>query len=106
MALVPAGYLTVGQIADKIESAKLKLGPEVVQLRYSIEPDTTGDPAVYFRITLRDIPSNQPAFAQTTRQIASTLREELKPYDDWGLIPYFAFRNASEQARMQDPMWA
>jgi hypothetical protein len=35
--------------------------------------------------------------AEVTGRITGTLFEELHPYENWGLVPYFAFRSFSEE---------
>ena len=110
MAAYPAGYVSPEQIASEIERAKQKLGPEVIRVKYTVEEDTSGEPAIYFRITLTDSafgtrPSTE-AVGRTTGKIREILFDELRPNENWGLQPYFRFRSESEQATMHDPEWA
>jgi hypothetical protein len=88
-----------------VAEAVSKLGKEVVRVRYRIRPDTTGDPAIYFRILLTDAASQWATLGEVTRNITNTL-EAINPYETWGLIPYFNFRSESEQAMRFDPEWA
>jgi hypothetical protein len=29
----------------------------------------------------------------------------MRPYENWGLLPYFSFRSKSEQEKRNDPEW-
>lgn len=92
------------EIAGDVERAKQKLGPEVVRLRYDIGEDTSGEPAIHFRIVLADYAICEDTLAKVTNQITTTLLDELEPYDR-GLRLYTSFRGQSEQAGLNDPAW-
>jgi hypothetical protein len=82
-----------------------KLGDEVVRVRHSIGEDTSGESSIFFRITLSDSAVQEATLADVTGRIATILFEELRPYENWGLIPYFSFRGNSEQVLRNDPEW-
>lgn len=104
--VVPRGFVHQSELAADVERAKGKLGPDVVRLRHSISDDASGEPAIYFRIVLSDAASREATLAEVTGQIAATLFDDLKPYENWGLTPYFSFRSQSEQAKRNDPEWS
>lgn len=77
----------------------------VVNLRYTIENDWSGDPAIFFWITLSDEASHPAILSQTTRRVTNFVTQELDPAGQWGLIPYFNFRSQSEQANLKEEVF-
>lgn len=61
---------------------------------------------MFFRIVLSDAASREDTLADVTGNIATILFDEIRPYENWGLIPYFSFRSKSEQAKRNEPEWA
>lgn len=106
MPVIPSGYINQEQLTKEIERATERLGPEVIRVKHSLGTDTSGEPSVFFRIVLTDSASREETLADVTGQIATIFFDELRPYENWGLIPYFSFRSQSEQATRNDPAWA
>jgi hypothetical protein len=102
--LVPTGFVNQTQLANAVDKAARSLGPEVVRLKHSIGADTSGDPAIFFRIVLADWAVDEETLADVTGKIVATLFDEIRPYENWGLVPYFSFRSNSEQST--DREWA
>jgi hypothetical protein len=102
----PTGFVNQTQLANAVAQAARKLGSEVVRVRHSIGADTSGEPSIFFRIVLSDAGSREATLADMTGNIAATLFDEIRPYENWGLIPYFSFRSQSEQAMRNEPEWA
>ncbi len=106
MPIVPSGIVNQTQLAKDVANAIQKLGNEVVRVRHSVGEDTSGEPSIFFRIILSDAASLEDTLADVTGRIATVLFEEIRPYENWGLIPYFSFRSTSEQALRHEPEWA
>jgi hypothetical protein len=49
--------------------------------------------------------SREDRLADVTRRI-STILDEIRPQENWGLLSYFSFRSKSEQEELNDPDWA
>ena len=77
----------------------------VVNLRYTLENDWSGDPAIFFWITLSDEAARPVVLAQNGRRIIDSITQRLDPVGQWGLIPYFSFRSQSEQAKLQEEVF-
>jgi hypothetical protein len=105
MPLVPTGFVHQGQLAGEISKARQKLGPEVVHVSYNIDSDATGEPSIFFRIVLTDIASREDRLAEVTGRVATILFDEIRPFENWGLNPYFNFRSQTEQQKSDDPEW-
>ena len=104
--MVPTGLVHQTQLADEIRKAIRKLGKEVVRVNFSLGPDSTGEPSIFFRIVLTDAASREDKLAEVTGRIATILFDEIRPQENWDLYPYFAFRSKSEQEKRNDPDWA
>lgn len=102
--VVPTGFVDQAQLASAVGKAAHALGPEVVRVKHAIGADTSGDPAIFFRIVLADWAVDEESLADVTGKIATTLFDEIRPYENWGLVPYFSFRGNSEEST--DREWA
>lgn len=104
--MVPTGSVHQSQLANEIAKAIRKLPKEVVRVNYNLGTDSTGEPAIFFRIVLTDAASREDKLAQVTDRIAMILFDGVRPHENWGLLPYFSFRSKSEQDERNDPEWA
>lgn len=94
------------ELDEAINAIRPTLGPDVVSLRYSLGDDWSGDPAIFFRVVLPDQASRGERLRQATKQIERAITERLEPLEEWGLPPYFDYRNQSEQAARKEEAWA
>lgn len=101
------GYINTKQLAPAVEKAieNVKRGKEVVHVRYNFDYDSGGDPALYFRIVLSDAASREDTLWQVGRRIKAVLEAAVDPDEYVGLLTYFSFRSASENAQRHDPEW-
>jgi hypothetical protein len=106
MPMVPSGFVHQGQLDADIKNAVRKLGPEAVDVFYSVGTDSTGEPSIFFRVVLTDAATREDTLTEITGRIATILFDEVRPIENWGLHPYFNFRSQSEQQRRKDPEWA
>ena len=104
--MVPTGFVHQAQLANEVASAIRKLGKEAVRVNYSLGTDSTGEPSIFFRIVLTDAASREDKLADVTGRMATILFDEIRPQENWGLLPYFSFRSKSEQEEQNDPEWA
>jgi hypothetical protein len=104
--MVRTGFVHQTQLANEIAKGVRKLGKETVRVNYSLGTDSTGEPSIFFRIVLTDAASREDKLAEVTGRIETILFDELRPHENWGLLPYFSFRSKSEQEKRDDPEWA
>jgi hypothetical protein len=97
MPMVPAGFVHQGQLDAEIKSAVGKLGPEAVHVTYTVGEDSTGEPSIFFRVVLADAATREDTLTEVTGRIVTTLVDQLRPIENWGLHPYFNFRSQSAQ---------
>src|SRR2546429_5097135 len=99
--ILPRG---VAQPAELIKhlNAIAAFQPGVVNLRYTVDDDWSGEPAIFFWITLSDEAARQAVLSQNSRRVMEFITQRLDPMGQWGLIPYFNFRSQSEQANLKE----
>lgn len=91
IAIVGSGLVIQAQLAADIERAKKRIGPEAVDVSYRLDADSTGEPSIFFRIILADWATREDQLPEVTGRIAATLFDEIHPYENWGLFPYFNY---------------
>ena len=104
MPLVPAGFVNQAELDAEVSVAISQLGPEVVRVKYNVGHDFDGDPCIRFRIVLADSVARRDLIGKMSRRISNILIDQLHPYYEWGLIPYFDYRSESEQGT--EPEWS
>jgi hypothetical protein len=107
MAMLPLRFVRQEELDQEVKKCVDKLpAEEVVRVRYSLGEDWSGDPAIYFRIVLTDEASREERLGDVAQRIEEKIDREVQPYQNWGLLPYFSFRSASEQAGRHEPEWS
>ena len=101
--ILPHGVTQTTELIKRLDA--LPFPPGVVNLRYTIDNDWTGDPAIFFWITLSDDAARRDGLSQTSRRIMDFFTQRLDPIGQWGLIPYFNFRSQSEQAILKEEVF-
>jgi hypothetical protein len=102
--ILPRGIAQPTELAKQV-NALAPLLSGVMNLRYTVENDWSGDPAIFFWITLSDEAADRPVLSRTSRDITNFITERLDPIGQWGLIPYFNFRSQSEQASLKEEVF-
>ena len=77
----------------------------VVNLHYTVDDDWSGDPAIFFYVTLSDDAARREVLHENAQRIQGYIEEHLDPNGQWGLIPYFYFRSRSEQERLKEKLY-
>jgi hypothetical protein len=92
------------KLKASVARAERKLAPDVVRIRYSLEEDWMGEPAVFFRILLSDDASREDRLGETVPRVERLLADEVEPHQ-YGLRHYFSERSVSEQAALKEESW-
>jgi len=101
---VPTGFVNQAELVDAVAKAAKSLDPrEVRDVRFTLGSDSSGEPSIFFGILLTPYASHQSRLADVTGRVATALVDQLQPYNQWGLQPYFNF--TSEQAHFRNPGW-
>jgi hypothetical protein len=104
MPYLPRGVAQPTELIEHL-NALAPFPPGVVNLRYTVDNDWSGDPAIFFWITLSDEAAHPAILSQTARRIRNVITHQLDPAGQWGLIPYFNFRSQSEQAKLKEEVF-
>ncbi|MEO5923922.1 MAG: hypothetical protein ABIR70_08860 [Bryobacteraceae bacterium] len=105
MPIVSRAFVDQAQLAAEIIRIESTLKPSVVRIKATLGEDSSGDPAIYFRVLLSDAASKPARLGDVARRVRSMIVDELDPFNNWGVYPYVRFRSESEQALMKDPDW-
>jgi len=94
------------KLAAAIANLELRLRPDVVRIRHTVGEDSSGQPAIFFRVLLSDRASRPDRLRQVTRKVRNLVFQDIDPVNSCGLVPYLRFRSQSEQAELKEPAWA
>jgi hypothetical protein len=87
--------------------AQVALPPQVLSVTPTLGTDWNGESAVFFQVILADNSVPRPLLLALTKQISWAIVHEIRPLEEWGVLPYFDFLTESERARMKEqPTWA
>ncbi len=101
---VPVGFVHQAQLKDAVDEAiKLLDTREVRDVRFTIGSDADGEPSIFFAILLSSYAIHASRFASVTERVATTLFDQIQPFNRWGLQPYFNF--TADPAHFKNPDW-
>lgn len=99
-------YTHEDEFAAAVKNWAEKLAPDVVRIRYSLEEDWTGAPAVFFNVLMTDDAVTDKRIREATKKVKWAIRDGMEPLEEWGVHPYFHYRSVSEQEQAKEPSWA
>ena len=107
VVILPKAFYHEREFAEEVKKVEQKLQEtgNVIRVRHELNYDSTGDPAVYFRVLMTDA-ALETNILEATQGVSWIIEENLDLREYWGVYPYFRFRSASEQEAMQEPSWA
>jgi hypothetical protein len=91
------------EIDARIRGLAKRLSPDVVDIKYTISQDWSGDPGIFFRVLISDDAGSKRLYevsAKVERKVSEIL-DRLDVRD----FPYFDYRSVSEQAALRDEAW-
>jgi hypothetical protein len=104
MPTISRGFVHQGQLKNAVaNAAKMLNSREVRDVQFTLGTDTSGEPSIFFGILLTPYASDESRLADVTGRVATVLFDQLQPYNQWGLQPYFNF--TSDQALYNNPDW-
>ena len=99
MPMLARGISHTADLRKKLDSLNDVQIPGVVKWRYTFSEDWSGDPAIFFWVTLTDEVAKDH-LAQVTAAFRKFVKDHIDFANDWDLIPYFRFRSEQEQAKL------
>ncbi len=89
--VLPAAFVRQSELAKEIDHVRQGLRPEIVDLRYSLGEDHTGDPSIFFDIVLPDNAIDNDPTLRRSRHLQDDIEQALRPLENWGVLPYCTF---------------
>lgn len=105
MPYLAKGVAQAGELIKRLDELNSVRIPGVVKWRYTLENDWSGDPAIFFWVTLTDKATKPANFQRTKAAFIDTIKNHADLIGDWGLLSYFSFRSESEQAKLKDEVY-
>jgi hypothetical protein len=105
---VPKAFAQKKEFAVAVRKVEqqLRREKEAVRIRYELDYDSTGDPAVHFRIVLPDDSLKRENLVDATLRVSYVIEQKLQPQVRWGINPYYRFRSQTEHEASPEPAWA
>jgi hypothetical protein len=104
MIFTAAGLVNEAEIESAVRKIEQEFSPDVVRIGYTFADDSTGAPAIFFRILVRDEAAPIAHLKQLAQRISLALMNEART-DENDLRAVFNYRTVSEQQKLQDPAW-
>jgi hypothetical protein len=105
MPYLPKGVAQPIELMKRLKDLGSLFPPEVVNWRYTLENDWSGDPAIFFWITISDDVARPPNLSSITHQIKKVINGHLDPLHEWGMMAYLNFRSQSEQEELKEAVF-
>jgi hypothetical protein len=102
---LPRGIAQPTELHNSLSALGPAIPDAIVNWRYTIGEDWSGDPAIFFWVTLSDEAAKRWNLRDATGQMIDLVKQRVDPVGQWGLIPYFSFRSQSEQARLREEVF-
>lgn len=101
---IPRAFAHQSQFLEAI--GRVPLPPQAISVTPTLGTDWNGESAVFLQVILADnsVPRNQ--LLAFTKQISQAIVQQVRPLEEWGVLPYFSFLTQSERARIKEPTWA
>ena len=104
--ILPRAHTQEDQFASAVAAVERRLAPNVLRIRYDLEDDWMGEPAVFFKVILPDAVTELEHPSEITKWVQREIVQEIEPMEQWGVWPFFRYKTQSEQAHRNDPAWA
>jgi hypothetical protein len=102
---IAKAFIHRAELDQAINDLRPELGPDVVDLTYTLGEDWSGEPAIFFRIVLSDRAARRDQLYKLTSEIQNMIVQHIEPLEQWGVLPYFSYRSQAEQAVLQTAPW-
>jgi len=86
--------------------AQVELPPQVVSVTPALGTDGDGESAVFIEVILADDAVPRSQLLSFTRQVSRGIIWQVRPLEEWGVLPHFRFLTQTERSRMKEPAWA
>ncbi len=101
---VPRAFVRQAEFEAAVAEAAGKLAPQVVSVEPSYDYDWTGEPSVFFKVTLSDTPMPEGRAPLTLGRLSFEIVRAVQPLEEWGVLPYFDFFRTGRLAELREPI--
>jgi hypothetical protein len=101
---IPRAFANQNQFFEAI--AQVELPSEVVSVTPVLGTDGDGESAVFIEVVLADDRVPRPELLSFTKQVSRAIVWQVRPLEEWGVLPHFRFLTQTERSRMKEPAWA
>ncbi len=98
---VPRAFVRRAEFEAAVDEAARKLAPQVVSIVPSYDYDWTGEPSVFFKVTLAEPPLPGGGAPLTTSRISWEIVQHVAPVEEWGVLPYFSYRREPARSKLE-----
>jgi hypothetical protein len=89
-----------------VDQVARALGPHVLSITPTLGTDWNAESAIFFQVIVADNAVPRLQMLAFTKQISRAIMQQIRPLEDWGVLPYFNFLTQSELQRIKEPIWA
>jgi len=95
-------FLNEPEFAAAVAEMEQKLKPKLIRLRYRLEDDWTGAPAVFFTAIVPREAFEKGKLGPAMESISRPITFDLEPWEKWGVFPYFRYLTEADVEQLQD----
>ncbi len=95
-------FLHEPEFASAVAEMEQKLKPDLIRLRYRLDEDWTGAPAVFFTAILPAEAFEWNNLGAAMEQISKPITFELEPLEKWGVYPFFRYLSEADVEQLHD----
>lgn len=97
---IPRAFARQEEFFDAVAQVAGKLQPGVVSITPKLGEDYDGEPSVVLEAVLAGgLDSDERS--KLRERVRWTIRQEILPMEEWGVLPYFRFRSQSAQEQLE-----
>lgn len=100
---IAKAFANQSQFFAAIAQVARGLPPQVVSVTPALGTDGDGESAVFLDIIFADNAVPRPELLSFTKQIRRAIVLQIRPLEEWGVLPHFRFLTQTERLRMKEP---
>ncbi len=102
VVIIPRAFANQVEFFSAVDAVTAGFPPGVFSVTPTLGTDWDGDPAVFFKVILVDDAVPRAQLLAFTKEISRAIAWQVRPLEEWGVLPYFDFVTQSENARIKE----
>lgn len=103
---IAKAFANQAQFFDAIEQVAIALSPQVVSVTPRLGTDWDEESAVFLEVILADNAVPRAQLLSFTKEVSRAIVRQVRPLEEWGVLPHFRFLTETEKSRIKEPAWA